>query len=260
MQTPIEKYKIFKLYEPDLIKEFITYLDTLEKIEGIHSLSVGFKKTPESIELERSLKRNLEAGKRINWRNLAEFPEIDAWLYEKLKLDNTSTLLTQEWNDWILPKTNSGMLYSCMDEGGFYKPHIDHPSTGMFSSTLFLEEPNKYDGGELQLLIDDQLLEFKLDPGYCVTYETGTPHQVKKVTKGTRKCCIWWTRSTIYKLKDLYKYREAIGNSIMNRPSTYVYPNYPYNLDDITDDLREFSKKEHVYWGSIAHQIQREYL
>ena len=75
------------------------------------------------------------------------------------------------------------MLYSCMDEGGFYKPHIDHPSTGMFSSTLFLEEPNKYDGGELQLLIDDQLLEFKLDPGYCVTYETGTPHQVKKVTK-----------------------------------------------------------------------------
>jgi len=258
MQSPKDKYKVFKLFEPDLIEEFRPFLDGLPRREGIDSL-VSHDRTPEKSELQRYLKRNFEAGGYLpNFRNRQNFPQIDAWVFEYLNLSDTDSLYTKEWNEWILPKNASGMMYSYMTEGCYYRPHIDAPENGNFSSTLFLENPNNYDGGELELLVDDELLTFKLEPGYCVTYETGIPHQVKTVTKGTRKCCVWWVRSHFSKMEDLYEYREYSYKCNTNIPSDYIESNYPYNKDDITDDLIEFSKKEHVHWQMKLDQKKRE--
>ena len=60
-----------------------------------------------------------------------------------------------------------------------------------------MNDPEEYDGGELQLLIDGNLKNIKLKSGMGVTYETGIPHQVLPVTRGTRYVAIFWTTSII---------------------------------------------------------------
>src|SRR3546814_7906920 len=60
------------------------------------------------------------------------------------------------------------------------------------SATLFLEEPDAYDGGEL--VIDDQFGEqrVKLPAGHMVLYPASSLHHVEPVTRGCRTAAFFW--------------------------------------------------------------------
>ena len=60
------------------------------------------------------------------------------------------------------PKSTKNSIFSRIDRGGYYKPHIDHMFTGHYSTTVFLNDPDEYEGGELQLLIDGEVHDIKL--------------------------------------------------------------------------------------------------
>ena len=79
--------------------------------------------------------------------------------------------------------------------GGYYKAHIDNYELGHFSTTVFLNDG--YGGGELELLVDDKVQQYKLPAGHAVTYKTGTPHQVKPVTDGVRYVGVTWTSTLL---------------------------------------------------------------
>ena len=65
------------------------------------------------------------------------------------------------------------------------------------SSTLFLEDPAAYDGGEL--VIDDQFGEqrVKLPAGHMVLYPASSLHRVEPVTRGTRTASFFWVQSMV---------------------------------------------------------------
>ncbi|MFX8918527.1 2OG-Fe(II) oxygenase, partial [Acinetobacter baumannii] len=65
------------------------------------------------------------------------------------------------------------------------------------SSTLFLTEPEAYDGGEL--VIEDRygVHQVKLPAGHLVLYPAGSLHRVKEITRGTRWASFFWTQSMI---------------------------------------------------------------
>ena len=65
------------------------------------------------------------------------------------------------------------------------------------SATLFLEEPDRYDGGEL--VIEDQfgVQEVKLPAGHMVLYPASSLHRVAPVTKGTRLASFFWIQSMV---------------------------------------------------------------
>jgi PKHD-type hydroxylase len=65
------------------------------------------------------------------------------------------------------------------------------------SATLFLDDPDSYDGGEL--VIEDQFgpQSVKLPAGHMVVYPASSLHRVTPVTRGMRTACFFWAQSMV---------------------------------------------------------------
>ena len=65
------------------------------------------------------------------------------------------------------------------------------------SATLFLNDPDAYDGGEL--VIEDQFGEqrVKLPAGHMVLYPASSLHRVEPVTRGARVASFFWIQSMV---------------------------------------------------------------
>ena len=102
------------------------------------------------------------------------------------------------------PKTVKSVLISRYTEGMNYGNHIDDPfipgnpplRTDL-AMTLFLTEPDSYEGGELVAESTFGKRSFKLPAGSMVVYPTTTLHEVTPVTRGTRLCAIAWGQSML---------------------------------------------------------------
>jgi PKHD-type hydroxylase len=81
--------------------------------------------------------------------------------------------------------------------GGYYNPHIDMWMNGDYSTTVFLNDPDEYKGGELCLFYGHEEHKIKLESGYAVTYPTGTIHRVNRVVSGSRYVSVFWTTSSL---------------------------------------------------------------
>ncbi|QUD89223.1 Fe2+-dependent dioxygenase [Phenylobacterium montanum] len=65
------------------------------------------------------------------------------------------------------------------------------------SCTLFLSEPDEYDGGELVISGPIGAEAFKLAAGDMVLYPATTVHQVTPVTRGARWASFFWVQSMV---------------------------------------------------------------
>lgn len=99
------------------------------------------------------------------------------------------------------PKTLSRILVSRYRDGMAYGPHIDDALMGGrradLSFTLFLSDPDSYDGGELVMDGPDGETEIKLAAGDAVVYATSAIHHVAPVTRGERVAVVGWVRSLV---------------------------------------------------------------
>lgn len=99
--------------------------------------------------------------------------------------------------DMVFPEHSTSVIVSktSVDEG--LKIHHDDTKVGDFSTTVFLSDPETYEGGELCLWYEGEVQKFKLPAGHAITYSTGAPHCVAPVTKGDRIAAVFWTSSEI---------------------------------------------------------------
>ena len=65
------------------------------------------------------------------------------------------------------------------------------------SFTLFLDDPESYDGGELVTDTTAGEQSYKLPAGSAVIYPSSTLHRVEPVSRGQRRVAIGWVQSTI---------------------------------------------------------------
>ncbi|UUX51124.1 Fe2+-dependent dioxygenase [Nisaea acidiphila] len=105
------------------------------------------------------------------------------------------------------PSKIGKFLVSSTDAGGGYGDHMDNNVMGKgtaeelrsdLSMTIFLSDPESYEGGEL--VIDSDMAfapSFKMPAGGAVLYATNSIHRVNPVTKGTRVAAITWIESEI---------------------------------------------------------------
>jgi len=65
------------------------------------------------------------------------------------------------------------------------------------SATLFLAQPDEYDGGEL--IVEDTygIHEVKLPAGHLILYPASSLHQVRPVTRGARLASFFWIQSMV---------------------------------------------------------------
>jgi PKHD-type hydroxylase len=65
------------------------------------------------------------------------------------------------------------------------------------SSTIFLGNPDEYEGGSLHIRYGDVDIRIKLRAGEAVVYPSDTLHEVEPVTKGERLVAITFIQSRI---------------------------------------------------------------
>ena len=98
-------------------------------------------------------------------------------------------------------------LFNLYRAGQSFGNHVDNairhvPGTNMrirtdLSATLFLADPDEYDGGEL--LVEDTygVHSVKLPAGHMVLYPASSLHNVRPVTRGARLASFFWIQSMI---------------------------------------------------------------
>jgi len=76
-------------------------------------------------------------------------------------------------------------------------PGADYQLRTDVSSTLFLSDPEDYDGGELVVHDTYGAHEVKLPAGDLILYSSTSRHEVTAVTRGCRVSAFFWTQSMI---------------------------------------------------------------
>jgi PKHD-type hydroxylase len=99
------------------------------------------------------------------------------------------------------PKQLVGVMLSRYLPGMAYGTHVDNALMGGvrtdLSFTLFLSEPETYEGGALVIEGNGEEQEVKLNAGSLVLYPTTSLHHVSEITSGERLAIVGWIRSFI---------------------------------------------------------------
>jgi len=106
-----------------------------------------------------------------------------------------------------LPKRIYPPLFNRYGEGEGFGFHIDNAIRGIkgvrervrtdLSATLFLADPDSYDGGELVIRDTFGERQVKLPAGHLVLYPGSSLHRVQPVTRGERLAAFFWVESLV---------------------------------------------------------------
>ena len=106
-----------------------------------------------------------------------------------------------------LPKHILPPMFNRYENGGHYGNHIDNAiQTDRYtgekirtdvSTTVFLSEPEEYEGGELIAEDSYGCHEVKLAAGDAIVYPSTSLHRVEPVTAGVRIASFLWTQSLV---------------------------------------------------------------
>jgi len=143
-----------------------------------------------------------------------------------------------------LPLKIAAPYYAKYGKGMAYGNHVDDPVMGPvgqryrsdLSITVFLNQPDDYEGGELtiQTSFGDQTV--KLKAGDAVMYPSSSTHRVAEVISGQRIVAVTWLQSMVRDparrelLYNLHQAREALLKSQPGAASTEQVSNSYVNL------------------------------
>jgi len=117
----------------------------------------------------------------------------------------TTKLVTHpQFSTTTYAKKIAPFLFSQSHQSGGYGEHIDDALMGAetiirsdLSCTIFLSEPEDYQGGELVMTLSAEKLSYKLCAGDVIIYPSTTLHKVEPVTQGIRRVAVTWLESYI---------------------------------------------------------------
>jgi len=147
-------------------------------------------------------------GRITNPHNVAKQNEQ---LHEPQAYQKSSQLLLQalarseEFREFAFPAVLAPPFLTRYRPGMKYGFHTDSAYIRMpggelrsdLSCTIFLNDPENYEGGSLHIRLGDADLRFKLKSGEAIVYPSDTLHEVEPVTKGERLVAITFIQSRI---------------------------------------------------------------
>ena len=162
-------------------------------------------------------------GRITNPHNTAKQNEQ---LHEPQAYQKSSQLLLQafmrneEFSDFAFPALIAPPFLTRYKPGMKYGLHTDSAYIRMpggelrsdLSCTIFLNDPESYEGGALHILLGDADIRFKLRAGEAIIYPSDTFHEVEPVTKGERLVAITFIQSRIqdpFRRNTLYELNEV---------------------------------------------------
>lgn len=189
------------LLSPEEVQYFVHRLDETEWTDGKITAGSQSAKAKNNLQIPQDSQTGRELGEII-LRALGQNPIF---------------------NSAVLPLRVFPPLFNRYDEGMFFEAHVDNairplPGTGFrirtdVSSTLFLSDPDSYDGGELIIQDTYGTQKVKFSAGDMVIYPSSSLHSVSKVTRGSRWASFFWTQSLVRddtKRALLYNFDQSI--------------------------------------------------
>lgn len=167
------------------------------------------------------------AAKRV--KNNEELSTNDQQMQQLNNLVMGCLVQHSEFKAAAIPFRVAAPYYARYNKGMTYGDHVDDPIMGTagqqyrsdVSTTVFLNEPEEYDGGELVIRTSFGVQKIKLAAGSAVVYPSASLHHVAEVTNGTRLVAVTWTQSMIRdpaKRELLYQLNQARESLLQNRP------------------------------------------
>lgn len=112
---------------------------------------------------------------------------------------------SEEFREFAFPAKIAPPLLTKYQPGMYYGAHADAAFLNLgnaiirsdLSCTIFLNEPDGYEGGALHIRLQNGSLRFKLQPGEAIIYPSDTFHEVEKVTSGERLVAITFIQSQV---------------------------------------------------------------
>jgi PKHD-type hydroxylase len=137
-------------------------------------------------------------------------------------------------------------LFNRYQNGESFGTHVDNavrqiPGTPHhlrtdLSATLFLSEPDTYDGGELVVEDVFGVHRVKLPAGHLIFYPANSLHHVQAVTRGTRLASFFWIQSMVKDdaertlLFDLDAATQQVRRALPDHPAGVQLTNVYHNL------------------------------
>ncbi len=137
-------------------------------------------------------------------KNNAEMDQKSA-VYKKLNALVLNNLMRHPlFKNAALPNKVGAPFYARYGKGQQYGDHIDDPIMGAphyfrtdVSTTVFLSEPDSYEGGELVVRTTYGEKTMKLPAGHAVVYPSHSLHHVNEVLDGERRVMVTWIQSMV---------------------------------------------------------------
>ena len=141
----------------------------------------------------RTVKRNQQAS--------SQEPAIAALRDEVMQTLSAHTLFQIA----ARPRRMKPVMFSRYQQGMTYGNHVDDavmptpqgPMRTDLSFTIFLGDPDSYEGGELVTETTQGEQRFKLPAGSMILYPSSTLHRVDPVTQGQRLAAVGWLQSQV---------------------------------------------------------------
>ena len=166
--------------------------------------------------------------------------DINKVIQETLQRNNDFQLIAA-------PRRLSSFLVSRYTQGMRYGDHSDNAMLssggGMrsdMSMTIFLKNPDEYEGGELTLNTDLRPERYKLPAGHCVIYPTYFLHRVEEVTRGERLVAVGWIQSQIrdpFNRQILIDLALSLSFFVNHTREKHQHPEY-IRLEKVYNNLR----------------------
>ncbi len=167
------------------------------------------------------------AAKRV--KNNEELAADEKLMQQLNNIVMGSLVQNEQFKAAALPLRVAAPFYARYSSGMTYGDHVDDPVMGPpgqqyrtdVSTTVFLNEPDDYEGGELVVQTAYGPQKVKLAAGSAVVYPSSSLHHVAEVTKGTRLVAVTWTQSMVRdpaKRELLYQMNQARESLLKKRP------------------------------------------
>lgn len=116
-----------------------------------------------------------------------------------------SLVANKSYQAAVMPARIASPFYVRYQTGMQYGDHVDDPIMGSpgghyrtdVSTTVFLNNPEDYEGGELIINASFGEHKVKLNAGDAITYPSSMLHRVAEVTSGERLVAVTWAQSLI---------------------------------------------------------------
>lgn len=123
------------------------------------------------------------------------------WIYEKLKMITIAANNERYWFDLL--GFHQELQLTRYSKGDFFDWHLDFGaaeiSARKLSVTVQLSDPEEYEGGDLEFMINHKTVKAPREKGTVVVFPSFIMHRVTPITKGTRQSIVGWVSGPPYR-------------------------------------------------------------